>query len=225
MSRKHKNKQGNPQAPKAVCGVSGGELPTATIQRVRELIADRHSKAAVELAKDLHKNSDTAESEALLLDAYQCRIEDLLKLGMAIEARALLKMVCERFPASRLQLESLQLEIRAEDGRLDEIVEPLRNPKLPLETRGRIETFIRQRVHDLSALGAASSLTPEHPLREGAAALATALQAVTRGPVDDQVLGACPSNTKSVVIATSTCGSSNWKSQNLATLLITRTGS
>jgi hypothetical protein len=38
-------------------------------------------------------------------------------------------------------------------------------------------------------------------------------------------LGACPSNTKSVVIATSTCGSSNWKSQNLATLLITRTGS
>jgi glycosyltransferase involved in cell wall biosynthesis len=39
------------------------------------------------------------------------------------------------------------------------------------------------------------------------------------------VLGACPSNTKSVVIATSTCGSSNWKSQNLATLLITRTGS
>jgi len=41
----------------------------------------------------------------------------------------------------------------------------------------------------------------------------------------DAYLGACPSNTKSVVIATSTCGSSNWKSQNLATLLITRTGS
>jgi hypothetical protein len=38
-------------------------------------------------------------------------------------------------------------------------------------------------------------------------------------------LGACPSNAKSVVMATSACGFRNWKSQHMATQLITRTGS
>ena len=38
-------------------------------------------------------------------------------------------------------------------------------------------------------------------------------------------LGACPSNAKSAVMATSACGSRNWKSQHMATQLITQTGS
>ena len=185
MSRKHK--QGNIPA-KSVPGASGGEPPAANVLRIRELIASRHSKAAVELAKELHKHAGTADTEALLLDAYHCRIEDLLRLGMATEAKLLLQMVGERFPSSGSRTVDLQREIAAVGGKLDEIVAPLRDANLAPEVRERIETFVRQRVHDLPALAAVSSLPPEHPLCEGAAALAAAFQAVTRGRVDDQVV-------------------------------------
>jgi hypothetical protein len=107
---------------------------------------------------------------------------------MSVEAKLLLQMVCERFPSSRSRMVDLQREIAAAGGRLDEIVAPLQGANLAPEIRERIETFVRQRVHDLPALAAVSSLPPEHPLREGAAALAAAFQAVTRGPVDDQVV-------------------------------------
>ena len=109
-------------------------------------------------------------------------------MGMAVEAKALLQMVSERFPRSRSWAVGLQREIAAVDGRLDEIVAPLQDVNLAPEIRERIETLVRQRVHDLPALAAVSCLPPEHPLREGAAALVAAFQAVTRGPVDDQVV-------------------------------------
>src|ERR1019366_7255855 len=122
MSRKHK--QGNIPA-KSVPGASGGEPPAANVLRIHELIASRHSKAAVELAKELHKHAGTADTEALLLDAYHCRIEDLLRLGMATEAKLLLQMVGERFPSSGSRTVDLQREIAAVGGKLDEIVAPL----------------------------------------------------------------------------------------------------
>ena len=47
---------------------------------------------------------------------------------------------------------------------------------------------MRQRIVDLRALGAVSSLPAEHPLRTAASALAAAFEAVTRGPVEDAAL-------------------------------------
>jgi hypothetical protein len=152
------------------------------------LIAGSHSKAALQLAKDLHKRSACAESEALLTDAYKARIEDLVNLGMTVEAKALLGIVRERFPAVLPRLAELDREICALDGELDDVVAPLANAELPAEDRERIETFIRQRIHDLPALASVSSLPPEHPLRAAASALASAFQAVTKGPVEDGVL-------------------------------------
>ena len=70
----------------------------AEAARVRELIAGQHSKAALQLAKDLYKRWAAAESETLLVEAYTARIDDLLKLGMMVEAKALLAIVRERFP-------------------------------------------------------------------------------------------------------------------------------
>src|SRR5271167_2983792 len=105
------NKKLNRQSPKVGSGVNFENLPPAETPRVRQLIAGRHSKSAVDLAKALHKSCGTAESEVLLLYAYQCRMEGLLELGMAIEAKALLQLVSERFPASRLRLMGLQREI------------------------------------------------------------------------------------------------------------------
>jgi hypothetical protein len=176
------------QRANAVALANGGNPANTDFPRIRELIAGRHSKAAVQLAKDLHKRAGTPESEALLLDAYQCRIEDMMKLGMAVEAKTLLQMVGERFPSSRARMLDLQWEISAAEGRLDHIVAPLADVNLPAKVRERIEGFVRQRVYDLPALAAVSSLPPEHPLRDGAVALEAAFRAVTRGPVDDQVL-------------------------------------
>ncbi|MBO0911918.1 MAG: hypothetical protein J2P13_09005, partial [Acidobacteria bacterium] len=116
------------------------------------------------------------------------RVEDLLKLGMNVEAKALVELVIAQYPGSRSRIAHLGWEITARSGSLDEVVAPLADPTLASEHRQRIETFIRQRVDDLAALAEVSSLPPEHPLRSAAKALAAAFTAVTEGPVEDQAL-------------------------------------
>jgi hypothetical protein len=152
------------------------------------LIAGRHSKSALQLAKDLYKRCATTESEALLTDAYKARVDDLLRLGMTVEAKTLLGIVRGRFPSAIPRLTELGREISTQDGKLEDVVAPLADRELAAEERDRIETFIRQRIWDLTALGAVSSLPPEHSLRTAASALAAAFEAVTRGPVEDAVL-------------------------------------
>jgi hypothetical protein len=186
MSRKQNMKNG--PASSAAPNVGAARLLPEEIERVRELIAGRHSKSALQLAKDIYKRSATAESEALLTDAYKARIDDLLRLGMSVEAKTLLGVVRERFPSALPRLTEQSREICAQDGKLEEILAPLADRELQAEERDRIETFIRQRIWDLPALGAVSSLSPEHSLRTAASALAAALQAVTKGPVEDAVL-------------------------------------
>ncbi|MGC9225309.1 MAG: tetratricopeptide repeat protein [Terracidiphilus sp.] len=183
-----KQMQRSASAPGASAGAGNGHLSPEAAERVRELIAGRHSKAALQLAKDLHKREATAESENLLVDAYRARIEDLIQLRMTVEAKALFAIVCERFPVVVPQLAKIEQELCVLDGRLDGIVGPLRDPDLAPEERERIESFVRQRIDDLPALAAVRSLPSEHPLRSAASALAAAFQAVTEGPVDDELL-------------------------------------
>jgi tetratricopeptide (TPR) repeat protein len=165
-----------------------GSLFRNGAQQVRTLIAENHSKAAVEIAKDLHKRYATTESETLLVEAYEARIRNLLNQGMSVEAKSLLQLVSTRFPGARNRLEEIEWEVRAGAGNVAEMVAPLLDPNLAAEVRERIETMIRQRVDDLSALAQATSLPPTHPLREAAAALSKAFQAVTSGEVDDEAL-------------------------------------
>ena len=152
---------------------------------MRELIDGKHSKAAVETAKELHKRHPTPSSEALLMDAYQARIRSLMEHGMSIEARSLLNLVIQRFPSVRTRWEQLVLEVRMQEGNLDEFVAPFTDPNLNPFVREKIETVIRQRVFDLTALAQVSSLPPGHGLREAAKALTAALKAVTSRPADE----------------------------------------
>jgi len=186
MSRKPEKK--NRPASAAAPIVSGSHWLQEEIERVREQLAARHSKPALQLAKDLYKRSSSPESEALLIDAYKARINDLLRLGMTVEAKTLRGIVLERFPSALGGMKELGREIAAQDGKLEEAVAPLADPALPAEERERIETFVRQRIFDLRALGAVSCLPPEHSLRAAASALAVAFEAVTTGPVADAVL-------------------------------------
>lgn len=186
MAQKHKQRSAKSRIASINAGM--GRLPSEAVERVREMIAGRHSKAALQLAKDLHKQKATTESENLLVEVYQARIEDLLTLRMTVEAKTLIAIVRERFPSAVPRLAYLDQELCLLDGRLDEILGPLPNPELAPEERERIEIFIRRRIDNLPALAAASSLPPDHPLRRAAAALDAKFRAVTEGPIDDDLL-------------------------------------
>jgi hypothetical protein len=186
---KNKNKKIRQAAVAAVAVGGAGVLRAEEADEIRELVATHHSKPALQMAKDLYKRCATAETEALLVDVYQARIADLLKSRMTVEAKALMAVVSERFPAARPRMEELNRELFALDGRLEDLVGPLRDPSLAAADRAEIETFIRQRVWDLASLAKVSSLPAEHSLRVAAAALNTAFQAVTAGPVEDALLG------------------------------------
>jgi hypothetical protein len=187
MSRKHKKGiPGTAVLETAAHPRRGGEVPDpifAAEAAVRGLIAGKHSKAALDAAKNLHKRHATPASESLLLEAYQARMGDLLRHGMLVEARSLMDLVIGRFPSATGQLEDLLLEMRLNEGNLDDVVARLADADLPPPAREKIERAIRQQVADLAALGCASSLPLGHSLRKAAAALAAAFEAATRGPV------------------------------------------
>ncbi len=166
-----------------------GGAETATLRAeeregVYAQIRERHSKTALQMAKDLHKRCGSEASEELLADAYRARIDDLLKLRMTAEARALVQIVRERMPGMLVRLGAVEQEIQLLEGRFDAIVAPLGKADLAAEERERIETFLRQRVEDLGALAKVNSLAADHALRVAADALAAGFEAVTRGPVD-----------------------------------------
>ncbi len=177
-------KQRSIEASRVHSGAGKPSLTAEEREQVYEQIRERHSKAALQMAKEIHKRCSSEESETLLADAYRARIEDLLKLRMTVEAKALLDIVRERMPTVFSRLSELGQEVQLMEGSYEQIVAPLGNPELNSGERERIETFLRQRVEDLSALGEVASLPADHSIRVAAKALTKAFAAVTSGPVD-----------------------------------------
>src|ERR1700733_5334984 len=195
MSKRHKENARMPLTnphPQRVGGEGGPQSPAVRLEAqamsVRELLASKHSKSALEMAKEVHKQFASVESENLLIEGYEGRIRALLQQGMSAEAMSLVKLVSARFPAARIRMEALQFDIHARAGSLDEIVAPLLDPAASSALREKTEAVIRQRLQDPLERAQVSSLPPTHPLRECAAAVAAALRAVTTGPVDDAVV-------------------------------------
>jgi len=166
---------------------------------VRQLIANGKEKAALERAKEIHKMQRSAASEVLLVEAYAARINFLLRQNLAMEAKALLDLVRERYPSSRARLDELTAPAAARAGGVEELVQPLNDPALTAERRAVIEQAIQREVWDLGALGGCAALSSDDPLRQAASALQRAFLAVTNGPVDEESLarrrcrGAVPS--------------------------------
>jgi tetratricopeptide (TPR) repeat protein len=153
---------------------------------VRQLIANGKSKVALDNAKQFHKAQQTAASECLLLDAYQARIQALLDQNLAGEAKALVDLVRERFPAAKMRLETVGVAAAARAGDLAELLRPLSDPELSAERRSAIEQIVQTQVTDLHALANCPALPPEHNLRQAAAALDRAFIAATSGPVTEE---------------------------------------
>ncbi|PYT21984.1 MAG: hypothetical protein DMG57_36870 [Acidobacteria bacterium] len=142
-------------------------------------------KVALDGAKGIHKAQGTAASEALLVDAYAARIRSLLGQGLAVEAKALIDLVRDRYPSARERLEELTASAVARAGTLDELVGPLNDPAISHERRAAIEHAIQRDVRDLAALAECAALAPEDSMRKAACALERAFLAVTTGPVAD----------------------------------------
>ena len=166
---------------------SKANLPTLSVSQamVRQLISGGKFKTALETAKDFHKSQQTAESEAVLLDAYTARIHSLLDQNLKPEANSLLQLVRERFPAAKDRLNQISLASSARGGELAGLLQPLNDPELNAERRANIEKLIQSEVADLPALANCATLPADHSLRLAAAALDRAFNAVTSGSVTD----------------------------------------
>jgi len=169
----------------AAPALNGQADSNAAEARVRQLIANGKSKVALDGAKEIHKAQGTAASEALLVDAYAARIRSLLGQSLAVEAKALIDLVRDRYPSARERLEELTASAAARAGTLDELVGPLNDPAITQERRSAIEHAIQRHVCDLAALARCAALAPEDSLRKAACALERAFLAVTTGPVAD----------------------------------------
>ncbi|MCU1235988.1 MAG: hypothetical protein JWP63_3955, partial [Candidatus Solibacter sp.] len=169
-----------PSAPIAV--------PPKERERIVQLLASHQSERALGLAKDLHKLCKTAESEALLLDAYGARLASLRERHLDREAAALMDLVRERFPGAGERLREWRESIDARRGDPSALVAPLNDASLPAEKQASISVRVRREVVDLRSLAECTALHPQHPLRIAAQALHQAFVAVTSGPVDDASL-------------------------------------
>jgi hypothetical protein len=167
---------------------SGASVTVPQEGEVRRLLAKDKTKAAVELAKEIHKRCGRPESEALLVDAYAARIRSLQEAGLKKEAKELFELAHERYPGWAARLVHAGILVSASDRNLEGLLRPLADPALPLETRRAIEKFIKDEVSDLNALAQCAALAADHPLRTAAAALAKAFAAVTTGPVEEAAL-------------------------------------
>lgn len=161
---------------------------TAAETSVRSLISNARHKIAVERAKEIHKTYHSAASEALLVDAYVGRIQELIGQDLAKEANALIDLVRQRYPGSAERLVRLSFEAAARAATLEQLVAPLNDPLLPAEHLAAIEVAIERDVADLAALAECTALSPDHPLRHDAASLSKAFEAVTTGQVSEQDL-------------------------------------
>jgi hypothetical protein len=164
----------------AAAGLEGPAL-------VRQLIDEGKRREAVRQAQALHERQGSAESEALLVDAYLARLRGLGS-NMAVEADTLVDLIARKHPCARPQLEALRPRLAARFGRFEELLRPLADPRLPEERRLAIEEAIRTEAADLAGLAACAALPGDHPLRGAARALALALERVTSGPVEQQEL-------------------------------------
>lgn len=191
MSTKHKHKHhpapGSGAPRPAASAAPGAPAPTAGDEpaAVRQLIAQGKSKPALERAKEHHKRTATADSEALLVEAYLARTRALLENGMREEARAMADLILERYPAARARRVEIDL-LFATHGSLEELVRPLAAPETPPPARAAIEEALRRTLTDPAALAACPALPEDHPLRRGAAAVAAALELATRRPARDE---------------------------------------
>ena len=115
--------------------------------RIEALIAAGKAREALDLAKQLFKETRSGEAEALLIAAYEARIHAMLARGLYDEAGALAALVGERFPALRQRLVPLVKQRKAiAGGDLGSLLSELASAAPP--RRREIEAILERELRD-----------------------------------------------------------------------------
>ncbi|MBI3303349.1 MAG: hypothetical protein HYZ72_14895, partial [Deltaproteobacteria bacterium] len=183
MSKHHKQKRaGGPvQGP-------GGLGSEEWRVRVKALLANGKTRDAVEAAKQFLKQTPSPEAEALVVTAYQARIQALLASGMHKEAQALGALVSERFPAYKTQVAPLLRQSEVSAGNFQTLLTELVTADV-LRQR-ELEAILTRRLTDPAVLADSPALPADHPLKRAARAACNLFTAVTTGPLPEGALAA-----------------------------------
>lgn len=184
MSKKHKHKQhkqngGLVQNP---AGLGSGEWRA----RVESLLAGGKTRDAVEAAKQFLKQTPGPEAEALLVTAYQARIQALLASGMHKEAQALGTLVSERFPAYKARVTPLMRQSEVSAGNFQALLTELSTADEP--RRRELEAILSRGLIDPTILADSPALPADHPLKRTARVVNDLFTAVTTGPLPEGAL-------------------------------------
>jgi hypothetical protein len=154
--------------------------------QVDALLAAGKTHDAVEAAKQLLKQAPGPEAEALVVKAYQARLQALIASGLQKEAHALGQLVVERFPAHQKMIHGLlrQSELLAENFQM------LLTDLLTAagERRRELEALLTRRLIDPGMLVRSTVLPADHPLKRAAAIASELFTAVTNGPLPEGAL-------------------------------------
>jgi len=177
MGRKRKNKKRR-KKPSA-------SRPVDTVETVRKALGQGSTKTTLARAKALEKANPSPETEALLLEAYMARIDDLLATGLVKEGAEILERVATRFPeaGNEMALKASALAVRA--GDVDPLLRKLTAPDVPAGRRKVLETLLAENLMDPRALAESPVLAPDHPLRRAAVAVTGAFDEAAEGNLTD----------------------------------------
>ena len=154
--------------------------------RIEALLVSGKTRDAVEAAKQLLKRAPSEEVEALVVKAYQARMQALVASGMHKEAQALGALVNERFPGHKAAIVPLMQQSEVVAGNFEALLAELLHASP--ERRREIDAILTQGLVDPAILVNSPVLPADHPLKRMARVVSDLFTAVTTGPLPEGAL-------------------------------------
>lgn len=187
MKKRHKHRHLHRSSP-AFAQPQTAILPEDRRARVESLIAAGRTRDAVEAAKQFLKATPGPEAEALLVQAYEARIQALMAGGMYDEAQTLAGFVGERFRGQRERMAPLLRQSRLMAVKNFDLL--LTELSLADAARRReLEAILTRELTDPAPLADSPLLPADDPLRRAARIVTDLFTAVTSGPLPPGALG------------------------------------
>jgi tetratricopeptide (TPR) repeat protein len=179
---KHKKQQRLSRLGHQSTGLATGEGRA----RVEALLANGKTRDAVEAAKQLLKQAPDPDAEALVVRAYQARMQALQASGMHKETQALGALVSERFPAYKAQIVPLLRQAEISAGNFQALLTELSTADT--QHRRELETILTRGLTDPAIIADSPALPSNHPLKRMACVVRDLFTAVTSGPLPENAL-------------------------------------
>jgi hypothetical protein len=154
--------------------------------QIDALLAAGKTHDAVEAAKHLLKQAPGPEAEAVVVKAYQARLQALIASGLPKEAHSLGQLVVERFPAHQGAISALLRQSELLAGNFQTLLTDLLTAEG--DRRRELETLLARGLIDPASLASSPVLPADHPLKRAALMASELFAAVTSGPLPEGAL-------------------------------------